>query len=70
MNGQRVWGKLDRFEKEKMEFFTKVRAAYLEVAAADPERCIVVDASSELAEVSAQLLTALDNKLTKLLRNG
>ena len=63
-------GKLDRFEKEKMEFFTKVRAAYLEVAAADPERCIVVDASSELAEVSAQLLTALDNKLTKLLRNG
>ena len=63
-------GKLDRFEKEKMEFFTKVRAAYLEVAAADPERCIVVDASSELAEVSAQLLTALDNKLIKLLQNG
>ena len=63
-------GELDRFEQEKMEFFTKVRTAYLKIAAADPERCIVIDASSELAEVSAQLLTALDNKLTKLLRNG
>ena len=63
-------GELDRFEQEKMEFFTKVRTAYLKIAAADPERCIVIDASSELAEVSALLLNALDNKLTKLLRNG
>jgi dTMP kinase len=63
-------GELDRFEQEKMEFFTKVRTAYLKIAAADPERCIVIDASSELAEVNALLLNALDNKLTKLLRNG
>ena len=63
-------GELDRFEQEKMEFFTKVRTAYLKIAAADPERCIVIDASSELAEVSALLLNALDNKLTQLLRNG
>ena len=63
-------GELDRFEQEKMEFFTKVRTAYLKIAAADPERCIVIDASSELAEVSELLLNALDNKLTQLLRNG
>ena len=63
-------GEMDRFEQEKIRFFTKVRAAYLKLAAADPERCIVIDASNELAEVSAQLLTGLDDKLTKLLRNG
>ena len=35
----------DRLEKEKTEFFETVRAAYLDLAEAEPERFLVVDAS-------------------------
>lgn len=35
----------DRFEREKADFFERVRAAYLARAAADPTRVRVVDAS-------------------------
>lgn len=35
----------DRLEAEKIEFHTRVRQAYLELAAAEPERFIVVDAA-------------------------
>lgn len=37
--------KIDRFESEKLEFHTKLREAYREIAAANPERCALVDAS-------------------------
>lgn len=35
----------DRLEKEKTEFFETVRSAYLELAEAEPDRFLVVDAS-------------------------
>lgn len=35
----------DRLEKEKTEFFETVRSAYLDLAIAEPERFLVVDAS-------------------------
>ena len=35
----------DRLEKEKTEFFETVRSAYLDLAKAEPERFLVVDAS-------------------------
>ena len=35
----------DRLEKEKTEFFETVRSAYLDLANAEPERFLVVDAS-------------------------
>lgn len=35
----------DRLEKEKTEFFETVRAAYLDLAEAEPERFLVVDAA-------------------------
>jgi dTMP kinase len=35
----------DRLEREKTEFFETVRSAYLELAAAEPDRFLVVDAS-------------------------
>ena len=37
--------KVDRFEDEKLEFHTKLREAYREIAAANPERCALIDAS-------------------------
>ena len=35
----------DRLEREKTEFFETVRSAYLDLAAAEPDRFLVVDAS-------------------------
>lgn len=45
----------DRFEAERAEFFTRVRAAYLERARRSPDRYTVVDASRDAATVSAEL---------------
>ncbi len=57
---------LDRFEREKLEFFEKVRQAYLDIASAEQERCIVVDASQDLEAVSSELLIKLEEKLSLL----
>jgi dTMP kinase len=54
---------LDRFELEKIEFFERVRACYLERAALEPERCIVIDAAAELAQVQADILAHLESLL-------
>jgi len=52
-------GALDRFEQEEVAFFERVRQAYLERAAAAPERYRVIDASLTLAGVQAQIDRAL-----------
>ena len=57
-------GELDRFENEDINFFNKVRATYLKIAAADPKRCVVLDASLELSEVKSQLLKSLKTRLS------
>lgn len=43
--------KLDRFEREERAFFERVRAAYLDLAKADPERVRVIDASGDMAAI-------------------
>jgi dTMP kinase len=46
---------LDRFEREDREFFGRVRAAYLDLARAEPERVRVIDASLEPAQIRKAL---------------
>ncbi len=41
----------DRFESEAQDFFVRVRAAYLAIAAAEPARVRVVDGAKSIAEV-------------------
>lgn len=41
----------DRFEREKTAFHQRVREGYLKLAAAEPDRWLVVDASQPRAEV-------------------
>ncbi len=48
-------GAADRFEREELEFFRRVRAAYLARAAADPGRYRVIDASRTPGEVCREL---------------
>lgn len=54
----------DRFEKEKLEFFERVRRAYLELAERDPQRFRVVSAEPPLAQVQDQLRRELTSWLT------
>jgi dTMP kinase len=56
-------GKADRFEKEGVAFFERVRAAYLQRAALNPERFRIIDASGSLIEVELQLTHFLNEIL-------
>jgi dTMP kinase len=49
----------DRFESERAPFFERVRAAYLELARAQPTRIRIVDAGATLEEVEKQVVTIL-----------
>ncbi len=46
---------LDRFEQERVDFHERVRRAYLERAAAHPERIRVVDADDTLENIRVKL---------------
>ena len=51
----------DRFEQEKMNFFDRVRASYLQMAEQQPERYRVIDAGESLEIVQQQLHQMLDS---------
>lgn len=53
-------GNPDRLDIEKAEFYGRVRACYLELAEAEPDRFIVVDASGPIDEVSAAMDAVAD----------
>jgi dTMP kinase len=53
----------DRLEREKVEFFEAVRACYLELAAAEPDRFLVVDARASVDEIQAQIRARVDELL-------
>jgi dTMP kinase len=53
-------GVTDRFEGERVEFFERARRSYLERARAELARYAIVDASADLATVSAQVAAHLD----------
>jgi dTMP kinase len=44
-------GMPDRFETERHEFFVRVRQTYLQLAAAEPDRFVIVDATQDLDTV-------------------
>jgi dTMP kinase len=52
-------GAADRFESERAGFFERVRDAYRERAAAEPNRIAVVDASQPADRVALQILEVL-----------
>ncbi len=56
-------GALDRFENEEQLFFNRVRAAYLAIAEAEPQRCLVIDAAKPLEKVGEDLTAALVARL-------
>ena len=53
----------DRFEAEDIGFHQKLREAYLQIAADDPERCELIDATGAPEQVSANVWNAVRNHL-------
>lgn len=50
----------DRLEREKVDFFEAVRACYLDLAAAEPERFLVVDANDSLDSIQSKIRGRID----------
>lgn len=51
---------LDRFEAERGEFFERVRDGYLQRAAAEPQRILVVDAGRSAEAVTQSIIAAIE----------
>jgi dTMP kinase len=50
----------DRFEQKGLEFHRRVRAEFLAIAAREPRRCVVIDASAPIERVTANALKAIE----------
>lgn len=53
----------DRFEREDLGFFDRVRARYLERARHEPGRFCVIDATQSIEQVQASIARAIDHRL-------
>lgn len=56
-------GDSDRFEKEGLDFHEQLRAAYRDIAAREPGRCILVDASGSENKVADDVWTTVRDRL-------
>lgn len=54
----------DRFEREKVEFHEKVRAGFLAMARAEPERFRIIDASRSVEQVSREIQNVIDREMS------
>jgi dTMP kinase len=56
-------GNETRYESLPTEFHARVRAGFLAIAAADPERCAVIDATQSVEGVAAAIATTVHGRL-------
>jgi dTMP kinase len=52
-----------RYESLPRDFHARVRTGFLEIAAREPERCVVIDAADELDAVAAAIAEAVGERL-------
>ena len=60
---RRERGVQDVFEQKDLEFHASIRAAFLEIAESEPDRCVVIDALQAPEQVLAQALSVIDSRL-------
>jgi dTMP kinase len=60
---RRGTGAPDRFEAEDVRFHQALREAYRQIAAAEPQRCVLIDAAADPGTVAANIWTALRDRL-------
>ena len=61
---KRLHGEKDRMEQEDADFFSRVSAAYEDIARAEPQRVRLIDASVGVEEVFAQIKAAVTELLS------
>jgi dTMP kinase len=54
---------VDRFEEEKLDFHIKLRDAYREIAVANPDRCMLIDAAGTPDVVAAAIWKVVSQRL-------
>lgn len=54
----------DRLEAQPLEYHRRVRQAFLDLAAEDPSRYVVIDATQDPGVMAAQIREAVDARLT------
>lgn len=60
----------DRFEKEELQTHEKRREAFLDIAAADPDRCKVIDADRSETIIAAAVLAIVEPLLVRVSQSG
>lgn len=60
----------DRFEKETLEIHRRRREAFLDIARAEPQRCVVVDAARPPAKVATAIVKAVHALIQRRLGRG
>ncbi len=55
----------DRFESEDLQFHQELREGYREIAAAEPERCVLIDATADANTVASTVWTVLRERFSK-----
>jgi dTMP kinase len=55
-------GVRDRFDRERAEFFERVREAYLSRARTEPERMAIIDAAASMDEVTTRMTKVLESR--------
>ena len=55
-------GAPDRFEAEDMKFHQELRDAYRQIAAGEPQRCVLIDASADPGTVAGHIWAALRDR--------
>jgi dTMP kinase len=58
-------GDPDRIEQERHDFFERVRACFLEIAACEPNRFVVLDTTRNIDEVKADVVAIADRLLER-----
>ena len=53
----------DRYERMDLSFHQRLRAGFLEIAAREPQRCVIIDASRSVDEVHAAIVKAVADRL-------
>jgi dTMP kinase len=60
---RRQTGPADRFESEGLPFHETLRRSFLDIAAAEPRRCAVIDANQREDRVAAAIWAAVESRL-------
>ena len=62
---RRRGGDADRYERLDAAFHARVRQGFREIAAADPKRCVLLDASGDIQAVHTAIMTAVWTRFSR-----